>query len=128
MARLKVRGAELRVKTLSTAKVTSVIELQQQSGMKLGDLHKAVQQADVYGAIITSFLTQRDAGLEPKWHAMLEANLEDAGTFIKEPGDEPAPAPEEEPEADPTEGVSATVEPAADAPQATTTDGLTSTP
>ncbi|MEB0286158.1 hypothetical protein QN355_06295 [Cryobacterium sp. 10S3] len=95
MAKLRINGHDLVVKTMSKARNIDIIELQRQSGIKMGELRELVTEADHMGNVIASFLAQHNAGFKVGWDDLLNGTLEDLGEIIAEPGDEPAKVEDE---------------------------------
>ncbi|KAA9110185.1 hypothetical protein [Microbacterium rhizomatis] len=106
MATLKVGGRELVAKPLSKARVSDIIELQRQSGIKeISSIREAVEEADILGNVILSFLTQHNAGFRVKWDDLIDGPLEDLGEYLPDPepegeGKEDANPPQAETAAD----------------------------
>lgn len=124
MAKLKVDGRELRLVTPDTAKTRDVMALQDESGMKLQELRERSQDNETFAILITSFLTQRNAGIFKSWDELLEGDFTALGELVAEPGDEariPGAEGEEslDPPYAPTSAEAAAATPAASAPSET---------
>lgn len=110
----QTRTLELRVVDLNTARNRDIMALQEQSGLRLQRIAELGKSNDIFALMVVSFLSRHNAGLFVKWDDLLDGSPEDLGEFIKEPGDIAREA-EANGEDDPTQAVTASETPAADA-------------
>ena len=113
MAKIKINGNVLLVKSINKARNRDLIELQLQSGLRLSEIQEQGATSDVMATTILSFLAQHNAGFKVRWADLLDGDFESIGEFINEAGDDPDAKAEAEAEKNPTVPASETSAPVA---------------
>lgn len=85
MMKLKIRDHEIRLVRLNQAKLSDVIRLQEESGLKLVQLRDLARKSDVMAVLVASYLSQHNAGMRPKWDELLDAPMDSFKDVVGEP-------------------------------------------
>ncbi|MBW9118887.1 hypothetical protein JNB63_02145 [Microbacterium trichothecenolyticum] len=102
-------GAEGRT-LIVKRRTRDFVRLQQATGWKMAELQEQLRQADAYAVPVAAFFALSNAGFDPDWDELVDAEL-DSFESIEEPGD----SREAETPADPQQ-LPADSSPAGDAP------------
>jgi hypothetical protein len=101
MAQLVFENRALRAVNLSTARNRDVMELQNQSGMRLKKIAEMGKTNDIFALLVASFLSQHNAGIFVAWDDLLEATPADLGRIELTEAEKARAAEEEQEDTDP---------------------------